>query len=130
LKLKILKKLRTANLNSEFTGSYKKKCNTSSEKFRVDIWHIILPVKNLGDTSPRDLRPWIVQLIIREFCKSNKINKFNLHSYKRIHPSDGRDANTAIIKLMKEYCNIKANSNSITINHIAIKIKQYETILA
>jgi len=26
LRLKILKKLRTASLNSEFTGSYKKKC--------------------------------------------------------------------------------------------------------
>jgi len=26
LGLKILKKLRTASLNSEFTGSYKKKC--------------------------------------------------------------------------------------------------------
>jgi len=27
LRLKILKKLRTASLNSEFTGSYKKKCS-------------------------------------------------------------------------------------------------------
>jgi len=27
VRLKILKKLRTASLNSEFTGSYKKKCN-------------------------------------------------------------------------------------------------------
>jgi len=26
MRLKILKKLRTASLNSEFTGSYKKKC--------------------------------------------------------------------------------------------------------
>jgi len=30
LRLKILKKLRTASLNSEFTGSFKKKCNASS----------------------------------------------------------------------------------------------------
>jgi len=30
LKLKILKKLRTASLNSEFTGSYKKKCTLFS----------------------------------------------------------------------------------------------------
>jgi len=29
LKLKILKKLRTASLKSEFTGSYKKKCNAT-----------------------------------------------------------------------------------------------------
>jgi len=27
LRLKILEKLRTASLNSEFTGSYKKKCS-------------------------------------------------------------------------------------------------------
>jgi len=27
LRLKICKKLRTASLNSEFTGSYKKKCS-------------------------------------------------------------------------------------------------------
>jgi len=27
LRLKILKKLRTASFNSEFTGSYKKKCS-------------------------------------------------------------------------------------------------------
>jgi len=30
LRLKILEKLRTASLNSEFTGSYKKKCNMSA----------------------------------------------------------------------------------------------------
>jgi len=28
MKLKILKKLRTASLNSAFTGSYKKQCNS------------------------------------------------------------------------------------------------------
>jgi len=30
LRLKILKKLRTASLKSEFTGSYKKKCSHNS----------------------------------------------------------------------------------------------------
>jgi len=30
LRLKTLNKLRTASLNSEFTGSYKKKCNKFS----------------------------------------------------------------------------------------------------
>jgi len=29
MRLKILKKLRTASLNSEFTGSYNKKCNSN-----------------------------------------------------------------------------------------------------
>jgi len=32
LRLKILKKLRTASLNSEFTGSYKKMCSSFTLK--------------------------------------------------------------------------------------------------
>jgi len=32
LRQKILKKLRTASLNSEFTGSYKKKCTVLNLK--------------------------------------------------------------------------------------------------
>jgi len=35
LRLKILKKLKTASLNSEYTGSYKKKCIAINESFRI-----------------------------------------------------------------------------------------------
>jgi len=41
LRLKILKKLRTASLNSEFTGSYKKSVNklhfSRTSKFCVEV---------------------------------------------------------------------------------------------
>jgi len=39
LRLKILKKLRAASLNSEFTGSYKKKCK-------------LVKLKKLGFSAP------------------------------------------------------------------------------
>jgi len=35
--MKILKKLRTASLNSEFTGSYKKKCKWWHKRSLQDI---------------------------------------------------------------------------------------------
>jgi len=38
LRLKIFKKLRTASLNSEFTGSYKKKCNLDSNRYGRLLW--------------------------------------------------------------------------------------------
>jgi len=40
LRLKILEKLRTANLNSEFNGFYKKKCNCISCVSKLPIKQI------------------------------------------------------------------------------------------
>jgi len=40
LRLKILKKLRTASLNSEFTGSYKKKGTKKNGSTNLDRKHV------------------------------------------------------------------------------------------
>jgi len=40
LRLKILKKLRTASLNSEFTGSYKK--NVPKNRKKTKIFHLVM----------------------------------------------------------------------------------------
>jgi len=40
----MLKKLRTASLNSEFTGSYKKKCNKRKRSQPVN-WHYDVVLK-------------------------------------------------------------------------------------
>jgi len=46
LRLKFLKKLRTASLNSEFTGSYKKKCNGPHVGYAAKAYFDVLSVAN------------------------------------------------------------------------------------
>jgi len=48
LRLKILKKLRTASLNSEFTGSYTKKCTSQTTQGRGNPVKCLAPGHNLS----------------------------------------------------------------------------------
>jgi len=61
LRLKILKKLRTASLNSEFTSSYKKKCIHNCV---ISIFQIITTVQNC---LSQDLKPqkMLLRLVLR-----------------------------------------------------------------
>jgi len=51
--LKILKKLRTASLNSKFTGSYKKKC---TKKFKFTTCKILFHICFLGQLDLTDTK--------------------------------------------------------------------------
>jgi len=70
LRLKILKKLRTASLNSEFTGSYKK----SATKTIITVFVTITAFSCLFLAKPKPY-PYIYFLLKSEFMPKLPTNK-------------------------------------------------------
>jgi len=65
LRLKIFKKLRTASLNSEFTGSYKKKCIGGARK----VFHICETI-NLREFGDQQEEPYAQLGKLKQYSNS------------------------------------------------------------
>jgi len=67
MRLKILQKLRSASLNSEFTGSYKKKCSGGGSQNKVDLYGKKLELHKRNFTSIWKQKDILVCLCIAQF---------------------------------------------------------------